>query len=260
MATFTITTNWFDTAGTTYWVPAINSSDSDVPLVGAQFVAELVQDRHGSDLPEFKPHVQLSRTTLMNKRSIAFTWLPFDGQFILDEPGEHGIRHDGSPASTQLTVLITTDLSETNGDLDPESLLSLANRIESMQAGDPSPEHIMDGVDGYVFFSQGAVLIASSVDEDSALLIEPDELKRVLRSVHAVFAGGDFRNPGATFEDIVFSVMIEGNDAKEEYERRGGGYSAWEFDPKKCTFTYEGQPDDFVYPGPIPPGLQELCE
>ena len=152
-------------------------------------------------------HVQLSRTTLLNKRSIAFTWLPFDGQSILDEPGEHGIRHDGSPASTQLAVLITTDLSETNGDLDPESLFGLANRIESMQAGDPAPEHIMDGVDGYVFFSQGVVLIASSVDEDSALLIEPDELKQVLRSVHAVLAGPDFRNPDTTFEAVSYTHL-----------------------------------------------------
>lgn len=196
----------------------------------------------------------------MSARSLTFRWIPFDDERIFDQPGRFGIVYDGSPASAQMSVLINKDLAKTNGELDPEDLLGLADRIESVQAGDPWPANIMDGVDGFVNFSEGVVLVASSTTEDSALLIAPDEFKRVLRSVHAVLAGPNLRNPDAVLDAITFDVIAEGEDAVTEYFRRGGANSHWEFDPKKCTFTYEGQPDDFVYPNPIPEGYKELCE
>ena len=196
----------------------------------------------------------------MTARSLGFRWIPFDGEWIFDEPGRFGVKDDSSVSSIQMSVLISIDLRSPDRSYDPESLSDLATRIESVQAGDPWPANIMGGVDGVVYFSQGVVLVASSVGEDSALLIEPDEFTRVIRTVHSVFAGPDFRNPNATFEDISFNVLSEGQEAIDEYTRRGGETTRWEFDPKKCTFTYEGQPEDFEYPNPIPPGYQELCE
>lgn len=196
----------------------------------------------------------------MTVRSLGFRWIPFDGKWIFDEPGRFGVKDDASVSSIQMSVLISIDLRSPDRSYDPEALLDLATRIESIQAGDPWPANIMGGVDSEVYFSQDVVLVVSSVDEESALLIEPDEFTRVLRAFHAVFVGPDFRNPDATLADISFNVITEGQDAIADYQRRGGETTRWEFDPKKCTFTYEGQPADFEYPNPIPPGYQELCE
>ena len=195
----------------------------------------------------------------MITRTIEFRWAPGDGEYI-DQPGKHVLAYDGPQTSAQMAVLITVDLAATNGRLDPAELLVLADRIESVQNGDPWPANIMSGVDGFVYFSQGVVLIGSSVAEESALLIEPDEVIRVLRSVHAVFTSSEVRNPEAQFDPIPFNVILDGEEAIEEYKHRGGGTSRWTFDPKKCTFTYEGQPEGFEYPNEIPDGYRELCE
>ena len=196
----------------------------------------------------------------MNTRTIGFRWLPYDGKTVFDPPGQQALIYDGPITSAQMSVLITADLAATNGELDPEELVALADRIEYMQAGKPWPANVLSGVDGFVYFSQGVVLVGSSTTEDSVLLIDPDELKRVLRAVHAVFAGPDFRDPEAAPDDISFEVIVDGQEAMEEYKRLGGETTRWAFDPKKCTFTYEGQPEDFDYPNPVPPGYQELCD
>lgn len=76
---------------------------------------------------------------MANSRSISFNWIPFDGEWIFDEPGRFGVVSDSSPASTQMSVLISTDLKLFDRDYDPEELQRLANRTESIQAGEPSP-------------------------------------------------------------------------------------------------------------------------
>ena len=196
----------------------------------------------------------------MMQRKIGFHWLSFDNISVFDKPGRFGIKgygHEGyqSIASSQLVSLIVTDLENTAGDV-----MGLVETIEARVAGAPGPPNLMSGMDGSVYLANGVVLVNSDVVEEYAVLLTSDSLMKVLRGVHAVFTSPDYRNPDASFDDVHYEVLAEGEAAFDGYVERGGTYTSWQFDPKKCTFVYEGMPDDMVYPHPIPQGFKDLCE
>lgn len=189
------------------------------------------------------------------KRSLGFHWLPVDDICVFDEPGEFGIKSDGSAGSSHFQSLVFTDLNDS-----ADEILELIEVVEDRVAGKTSPETVMNGIDGSVYFFRGDVLAGSENKESSAVLLTSDNFLRVLRAIYDVFTSEDFRNPDVSFADVGYEIIAEGLDAWDEYEHRGGKYTRWKLDPKRCEMVYDGMPKDMKYPHPIPPHLLELCE